>query len=84
MYPIALAVVPGRPDRIVGLMRRLRSRKNNDDQRAAGVLPANAAKPIEFLVQPDAEATEQTHRSNSRAWLAYAGTEGRRYSVYKQ
>ena len=47
------------------------------------MLAANAAKPIESLVQPNAEATEQTHRSNPRAWLAYAGTKGRRYSVYK-
>jgi hypothetical protein len=41
-------------------MQRSWSRRNNADQRAAGVLAASAAKPIESLVQ-NAEATEQTH-----------------------
>ena len=36
------------------------------------MLAANAAKPIESPVQPNAEATEQTDRSNPRAWLAWA------------
>jgi hypothetical protein len=60
---------PGPLDRIVGPMRRLTSRRSNADLRSAGVLSGNAAKPIEFLVKY-AEATEQTHRRNPRAWLA--------------
>jgi hypothetical protein len=61
-------------------MRRLRSRKNHADQRPAGALAANAAKPIESPVQPNAEATQQTDRSNPRAWLAWP-SRGKRYSV---